>query len=89
MWLNGQIDESLQKFAWLLRMLAEDDVKDAESKYKLCSNLVCILDPDTEKEIEYKEALLDLLKEDATVLDYTLHYLDDLLQNSTDESTSS
>lgn len=89
MWLNGQIDESLQKFAWLLRMLAEDDVKDAESKYKLCNNLVCILDPDTEKEIEYKEALLDLLKEDATVLAFTLHYLDDLLQNSTDESTSS
>lgn len=77
--LNGQSDESLQKFAWLLRMLAEDDIKDAESKYQLCNNLACILNPDTEKEIEYREALLELVKNDATALNYTVHYLDDVL----------
>lgn len=79
MLLNGQISESLQKFAWLLRTLTEYNVRDAETKYQLCNNLVCVLEPDTEKEIEYKEALLDLVKDDATVLTYTIHYLDDLL----------
>lgn len=49
--LNGQTDESLQKFAWLLRTLAEDDIKDAETKFHLCNNLVCVLDSDTEEEI--------------------------------------
>ena len=84
MWLNGQIEESLEKFAWLLQTLAEGDIKDAETKYQLCNNLVCVLDPYTEEEIEYKEALLDLVKDDATVLTYTIHYLDNLAQNSTD-----
>ena len=84
MLLIGQVDESLQKFAWLLRTLAEDDVKDAETKYQLCINLVCVLDPGTDEEIEYKEALFNLIKDDDTVLDYTLHYLDDLHQSNAD-----
>lgn len=86
MWLNGQIDESLQKFAWLLRTLAEDDIKDTESKYQLCNNLVCVLDADTEEEIKYKEVLLNLIKDDAAVLTYAIHYLDDLFTNRTSES---
>ena len=87
MWLTGQIDESLQKFVWLLRTLAKDGIKDAESKYQLCNNLVCVLDPDTEEGIKYKEVLLDLVKDDPVVLTYAIHYLDDLLKNRTFEST--
>lgn len=86
MWLSGRVYESLQKFAWLLRTLVEYDVRDAETKYQLCNNLACVLEPDTEKEIEYKEALLDLVKDNPTVFSYTIHYLDDLLQDGTDNS---
>lgn len=80
----GQRDASLQKFAWLLRTLAEDDIKDKETKFQLCSNLVCVLDSVSEEEIEYKEALLNLIKDDPTVLSYASHYLDDLLPDSTE-----
>ena len=82
MMLNGQTDESLQKFAWLLRVLSEHDIKDAETKYHLCKNLTCVLDSDTKEEIEYKESLFDLVKDDASVFSFTIHYLDDLLPAS-------
>ena len=78
----GQTDESLQKFAWLLQTLAEDDVKDAETKFQLCNNLACVLNSETEEEIEYKESLFDLVKDDAAVLSYAIHYLDDWLPDS-------
>lgn len=74
MMMNGQTDESLQEFAWLLWTLAEDDIKDAEIKFQLCNNLVCVLDSDPEEEIEYKESLFDLVKDDVTVLSYAIHY---------------
>lgn len=82
MMLIGQTDESLQKFAWLLQTLAEDDVKDAETKFQLCNNLACVLNSETEEEIEYKESLFDLVKDDAAVLSYAIHYLDDWLPDS-------
>lgn len=78
MWLDGLVEESLKKFAWLLRTLDEYHVKDEETKYQLCSNLVCVLDPNTEDEIKYKEALMDIIKEEPTVFDYTNHFFDDL-----------
>lgn len=81
MYLTGQIDESLQKFVWLLHTLAEDNIKDVEAKYQLCKNLVCVLNPDTKEGIKYKEVLLDLVKDDPEVLTYAIHYLDDLIKN--------
>ena len=62
--------------------LAEDDVKDAETKFQLCNNLACVLNSETEEEIEYKESLFDLVKDDAAVLSYAIHYLDDWLPDS-------
>lgn len=82
MMLIGQTDESLQKFAGLLQILAEDAVKDAETKFQLCSNLACILNSETDEEIKYKESLFDLVKDDATVLSYAIHYWDDWLPDS-------
>ena len=79
MLLNDQISESLKKFVWLLQTLTEYNVKDAETKYQLCNNLVCVLDPQTEEEVDYRDALLNQLKSDADVLEYAMHYLDDLL----------
>ena len=35
-----------------------------------------------EEEIEYKESLFDLVKDDAAVLSYAIHYLDDWLPDS-------
>lgn len=60
MMLIGQTDESLQKFAWLLQTLAEDAVKDAETKFQLCNNLACVLNSETDEEIEYKKRCLTL-----------------------------
>ena len=82
MLLNDQISESLKKFVWLLQTLTEYNVKDAETKYQLCNNLVCVLDPQTEEEVDYRDALLNQLKSDADVLEYAMHYLDDLLQDT-------
>lgn len=82
MMLIGQTDESLQKFAGLLQILAEDAVKDAETKFQLCSNLACILNSETDEEIKYKKSLFDLVKDDATVLSYAIHYWDDWLPDS-------
>ena len=83
MLLIGKVDESLHKFAWLLRTLAEDNIKDTDTKYQLCNNLVCILDPVSDEEIKYKNALLDLVKDDTAVHTYAIHYLDDLLPDHT------
>lgn len=77
MMLNGQTDESLQKFAWLLRTLSEENIKDSETKFQICNNLLCVLDSATEEDIEYKESLLNLIKDDAEVFSYAIHYLDD------------
>lgn len=76
MLLVGQIEESLKKFVWLLQTLDEYHVKDDETKYQLCKNLVCVLDPVSEEEIEYKEALLDMIRNEQTVFEYATHYLD-------------
>lgn len=56
--------------------------KDAETKFQLCNNLACVLNSETEEEIEYKESLFDLVKDDAAVLSYAIHYLDDWLPDS-------
>lgn len=77
---RGEID--LFQTIWLLQTLAEDDVKDAETKFQLCNNLACVLNSETEEEIEYKESLFDLVKDDAAVLSYAIHYLDDWLPDS-------
>lgn len=78
--LDGQIQESLDKFAWLLRTLEEYQVKDDETKYQLCNNLICILDPESEDEIQYKETLLDAIRDTPSVLEYAEHYLDNLIK---------
>ena len=54
----------------------------AETKFQLCNNLACVLNSETEEEIEYKESLFDLVKDDAAVLSYAIHYLDDWLPDS-------
>jgi len=79
MLLSGQISQSLQKFVWLLRTLAENNVGDIETKYQICSNLACILSSEGEKELEYKLALFELIEDDISVHDYAMHYLDDLV----------
>lgn len=88
MLLNNQIPESLQEFARLLQILTKQNVSDAETKYTLCNNLACVLDAKTEEEFDYREALLNLVESDTDVLAYTLHYLDDLLQDTALEENS-
>jgi len=65
MMLIGQTDESLQKFAWLLQTLAEDDVKDAETKFQLCNNLACYSIRKLRRRLNTKNLCLTLYKDDA------------------------
>lgn len=76
--LCKRIEEGVARFIELLKLLAEYNVTDAETKYQLCSNLLCILDAESDEEIKMKEMLMGQIEGDIIITEYVENYLRDL-----------
>lgn len=76
--LNQDVNQALEYFERLLRMLAEYHVTDSETKFQHCNNLLCILDAESEDEVEMRNLLIDRVKDSADVLEYVNNFFTEL-----------
>lgn len=76
--LCQRVDEGIAGFKELLELLVEYNVTDAETKYRLCNNLFCILDAASDEEMELKKMLMEQIEKDVAVTEYVDNYLRDV-----------
>ena len=76
--LCHRINEGIDAFKDLLKFLVEYNATDFETKYQLCSNLFCVLDADSEEELELKRMLMEKIGDDNAVREYAENYLQDM-----------
>ena len=72
--LNQQIDEGIDEFKRLLEILVEYNVKDDETKFQLCNNLLCILDAVSEDELKWKNRLMEQIKGEEVIMEYVNNF---------------
>ena len=73
--LNNQTEEGLSDLERLVRILTEYKATDSETKFQLCNNLFCILDAESEEEVELREKLMERVKGDSAVEEYVHNFL--------------
>ena len=49
--------------------------KDTEAKFQLCNNLFCIIDAESEEEIELREMLMEQIKDEPATVEYVHNFL--------------
>lgn len=76
--LNHDINQALEYFERLLRMLTEYHATDSDTKFHLCNNLSCILEAKTEDEVKMKDLIVDRVKDSVEVLEYVNNFFTDL-----------
>lgn len=48
---------------------------DTEAKFQLCNNLFCIIDAESEEEIELREMLMEQIKDEPATVEYVHNFL--------------
>ncbi len=81
--LSNRTDEAIEKFIDLLKLLTEYNITDDETKFKLCNNLLCIIDANSEEEKELKSMLIERIGNDKNVLGYVNNFVTNFEKNNT------
>lgn len=68
-------EEGIQKFKELLEILVKYKANDTEAKFQLCNNLFCIIDAESEEEIELREMLMEQIKDEPATVEYVHNFL--------------
>lgn len=71
----SQVPEGIQKFKELLEILVKYKANDTEAKFQLCNNLFCIIDAESEEEIELREMLMEQIKDEPATVEYVHNFL--------------
>lgn len=70
----GNVEEGVAWFDVLIEQLLDGKANDDETKYDLCSNLACLLDPEDDSEVECRTMLMERIKNDETKMEYVKNY---------------
>lgn len=73
--LSKQTCDGIQAFKKLVDLLVTYNVTDSHTKFQLCNNLLCILDPSSEDEIEWKNMLLKEIESNSKAVEYINNFL--------------
>lgn len=68
--LCGNYEASAESFVRVIQLLAEHNATDAESKYVLCNNLLCVLDAQSGEELSMKRTLLAAIDSEQNLVEY-------------------
>ena len=68
-------EEGIQKFKELLEILVKYKANDTEAKFQLCNNHFCIIDAESEEEIELREMLMEQIKDEPATVEYVHNFL--------------
>lgn len=73
--LSKKTSDGIQAFKNLIDLLVEFNATDSHTKFQLCNNLLCILDPASEDEIEWKNMLLKEIESNSKAVEYVSNFL--------------
>ena len=70
-WEQGKHQDADDIFEILVKYKAND----TEAKFQLCNNLFCIIDAESEEEIELREMLMEQIKDEPATVEYVHNFL--------------
>jgi tetratricopeptide (TPR) repeat protein len=72
--MSQQVEDGIQTFKKLLNMLVEYNATDTETKFQICNNLFCLLDAESDDELEWRKMLIEQIKDDSAVMEYVNNF---------------